>query len=126
MRSALLADLPVLGGLKLDCSRGIASAGEMEKLREFGRRHEELKKRIHSFRIPLPPWGVNVMRAVYISIPLLVGGWVMSWAQQRASVNVGQVRSCTAVLPPVGHRGRQAVAPRPGAGQPRVRPPAAR
>lgn len=59
----------------------------MEFLRQLGERHERLKKKIHSTRIPLSKNGQRVMAAVYFSIPVVAGYYVMQWAQRRADVN---------------------------------------
>lgn len=59
----------------------------MEFLRELGERHERLKKKIHSTRIPLSKNGQRVMAAVYFSIPVVAGYYIMQWAQGRADVN---------------------------------------
>lgn len=40
-------------------------------------KHERLKKRIHSFRIPLSPRGQAVMKVVYFSIPVIGGYFIM-------------------------------------------------
>lgn len=45
----------------------------MELLRELGRKHEALKQRIHSKRIPLSPRGVAIMKVVYVVTPVVVG-----------------------------------------------------
>jgi hypothetical protein len=59
----------------------------MEFLRSLGERHERLKKKIHSTRIPLSKNGQRFMAAVYFSIPVISGYYIMQWAQSRADVN---------------------------------------
>ena len=56
----------------------------MQFLRELGRRHGELKRRIHATRIPLGPKGQVVMGLVYFSIPCIGGYFIMDWATGRA------------------------------------------
>ena len=63
-------------------------------LRDLGERHERLKKKIHSTRIPLPKGGQRFMGVVYFSIPVIGGYFVMKWAQGRAERNFAvEVRS---------------------------------
>lgn len=50
----------------------------MDFLRELNRRHEALKHRIHSFRIPLSKTGQRIMGVVYFSIPVIAGYFIMS------------------------------------------------
>jgi hypothetical protein len=53
-------------------------------------RHEALKKRIHSFKIPLSkPW-INVMKVVYFSIPIIAGVIIMDKANKQAVENLEQ------------------------------------
>lgn len=59
----------------------------MEFLRSLGERHERLKKKIHSTRIPLSKNGQRFMAAVYFSIPVVSGYYIMQWAQGRADAN---------------------------------------
>lgn len=49
----------------------------MEFLKELSRRHEALKKRIHSFRIPLSPTGQRAMGFIYFCIPVVGGYFLM-------------------------------------------------
>ena len=56
----------------------------MELLREIGRRHEALKKRIHSTRIPLGPRGRFVMGTVYLITPVVAGYYIMQAAIEQA------------------------------------------
>jgi len=62
----------------------------MEFLRNFSQHHEDLKKRIHSFRIPLGPTGRRIMGVVYFSIPVVLGIQIMNWAQAQAIKNLGE------------------------------------
>lgn len=48
----------------------------MEWLRDIGRRHEAVKKKIHSFRYPLGPTGQFIMKIVYGCIPLVFGYYI--------------------------------------------------
>ena len=59
-----------------------------EWLQRLGQKHEDLKKRIHSFRMPLSPLGQRVMGLVYFSIPVVGGYFVMQMAIGRAEVNL--------------------------------------
>jgi hypothetical protein len=63
---------------------------KMDFLRSIPARHEALKKRIHAFKIILPPNGIKVMRMVYISIPLIGGYFIMQWAEGQADKNLGK------------------------------------
>ncbi|TMW63033.1 hypothetical protein Poli38472_005651 [Pythium oligandrum] len=56
-------------------------------LRQLGAAHERLKKRIHSFRIPLSKNGQRAMSVVYFSVPVIGGYFVMKWAERRADRN---------------------------------------
>lgn len=49
----------------------------MSFFEDFSAKHEQLKKRIHSFRIPLSPTGQRIMKVVYFSIPLISGYYIM-------------------------------------------------
>jgi hypothetical protein len=49
----------------------------MEFIAKIGQKHEELKKRIHAFRIPLSPRGQMVMKFVYFMCPLIGGYYLM-------------------------------------------------
>lgn len=50
--------------------------------------HEKLKKRIHSFRIPLSPTGQRIMGFVYFSIPIIIGYFIMDSANSQAKHNL--------------------------------------
>ncbi len=58
-------------------------------LEDFSRRHEELKRRIHAFRIPLSPMGIRVMKVVYFTIPIIGGYFLMEKVKERAEFNLG-------------------------------------
>jgi hypothetical protein len=60
--------------------------GIVDFFKDVSRRHEELKKRIHAFRIPLSPAGQRVMGLVYFSIPVIGGYYIMQ-------VRGGQLKS---------------------------------
>lgn len=49
----------------------------LQFLKDLNRRHEELKKRVHSFRIPLSPRGQKIMGFVYFCIPVISGYYIM-------------------------------------------------
>lgn len=51
--------------------------GIINYLKELNAKHERLKKRIHSFRIPLSPSGRRFMGLVYFSIPVILGYNIM-------------------------------------------------
>ncbi|KAG1701041.1 hypothetical protein DVH05_011284 [Phytophthora capsici] len=59
----------------------------MEFLRRLGERHEALKKKIHSTKIPLSKNGQRVMGLVYFTTPIIGGYYVMKWAESRADAN---------------------------------------
>lgn len=46
-------------------------------LKDLREKHENLKKRIHAFRLPLSPTGQKVMGFVYFTIPVIVGYYIM-------------------------------------------------
>ena len=56
---------------------------------EIFRRHEELKKRIHNFRIPLSPTGQRIMSLVYLSLPIIGGYLIMQQVQRQSEANIG-------------------------------------
>ncbi|KAG7398884.1 hypothetical protein PHYBOEH_010208 [Phytophthora boehmeriae] len=59
----------------------------MEFLRRLGARHEALKQKIHSTKIPLSKNGQRVMGVVYFTTPVIGGYYVMKWAERRADMN---------------------------------------
>ncbi|DBA00839.1 TPA: hypothetical protein N0F65_008482 [Lagenidium giganteum] len=67
---------------------------------DLSERHERLKKRIHSTRVPLSKNGQRLMSVVYFSVPIVCGYYIMNWAQRRAEHNfaleVG-ARACAAL-----------------------------
>jgi hypothetical protein len=68
--------------------------GTMEWLKstlwDIHERHEALKKRVHSFRIPLSPTGIRIAQCVYFSIPVIGGYYVMQWAIGKSHENIGR------------------------------------
>ncbi|RLN93647.1 hypothetical protein BBJ28_00004195 [Nothophytophthora sp. Chile5] len=60
---------------------------EMEFLRNLSERHEALKKRIHSTRIPLSKNGQRAMGVVYFVTPIVAGYYIMKWTERRAEAN---------------------------------------
>ena len=58
-------------------------------LRRLAERHNELKERIHRFRIPLGPKGRFMMGIVYCGTPLLIGYGAYHWSMGRAEKNLG-------------------------------------
>ena len=61
----------------------------MDFIRNLSERHERLKKRIHSFRLPLPAPLRAVMGAIYFSIPVIGGYYIMQAAIQQSEKNLG-------------------------------------
>ena len=59
----------------------------MDFIKDLSARHERLKKRIHSFRIPLGPFGQRVMGVVYFSIPLILGYYIMEATTNQSKKN---------------------------------------
>jgi hypothetical protein len=61
----------------------------------IGERHEQLKKKIHAFRIPLSPTGQKIMACVYFSIPVICGLFIMDYAigKSRPTVEKLEKRS---------------------------------
>lgn len=64
--------------------------GVADFLRDLNRRHEELKHRIHSFRMPLSPAGQRFMAFVYFCVPVVGGYFIMDWATSQAEKNLGK------------------------------------
>lgn len=75
-----------------------AKHNSMEALRDLGRRHAALKKKIHTTKFVLPPWGVKVAKVVYFVVPVVGGSYVMKLAIDRADTNLAQV-SCRTQTP---------------------------
>ena len=71
----------------------------MDFLRTLGEKHEALKNRIHSFRIPLSPAGQRVMLCVYFSAPIVAGYYIMQWTNGVAAKNIGDRGSALKNLP---------------------------
>lgn len=72
--------------------------GFVSRLQSFQASHNRFVKRIHTFRIPLPPWGVTVMKFVYFSTPVFAGYQAYlyalesseaKWASKRGVVGAG-------------------------------------
>jgi hypothetical protein len=61
----------------------------MDFLRNFSERHEALKKRIHSFRLPLSAPLRAVMGLIYFSIPVIGGYYIMQAAIGQSEKNLG-------------------------------------
>eukprot|EP01039_Chlorochromonas_danica_P002442 gene2442-2675_t len=59
----------------------------MSFFEDFSAKHEQLKKRIHSFRMPLSPTGQRIMKVVYFSIPLISGYYIMKAAKEESERN---------------------------------------
>ncbi|CEG45160.1 uncharacterized protein PHALS_01477 [Plasmopara halstedii] len=59
----------------------------MEFFRRLGERHEALKLKIHSTRIPLSKNGQRIMGVVYFTTPIVGGYYIMKWAEGRANAN---------------------------------------
>jgi hypothetical protein len=55
----------------------------------LGHSHNELKRRIHAFRIPLGPKGRFAMGCVYFSVPFILGYPVYRWSLAQAEKNIG-------------------------------------
>ncbi|KAF1783882.1 EF-Hand 1, calcium-binding site [Phytophthora cactorum] len=80
----------------------------MEFLRRLGERHEALKKKIHSTRIPLSKNGQRVMGLVYFTTPIIGGYYVMKWAERRADANFQRERRyCCTTIPCFGYSRRR-------------------
>jgi hypothetical protein len=61
-------------------------------LRNLMMRHQNLKERIHAYRLPLSPRGQLIMKCVYASIPLVGGYAVMQWAARKSEVNLAHLK----------------------------------
>lgn len=59
----------------------------MEFLRNLSARHEQLKKKIHSTRIPLSKRGQTAMGVVYFTVPIVCGYFIMKWTERKADEN---------------------------------------
>mmetsp|Transcript_24076 Transcript_24076/g.75795 ORF Transcript_24076/g.75795 Transcript_24076/m.75795 type:complete len:117 (-) Transcript_24076:330-680(-) len=64
--------------------------GFADMLRDLHRRHEELKYRIHNYRLPLSPAGQRFMGFVYFCIPVVGGYYLMQWALEKSEENIGK------------------------------------
>ena len=62
----------------------------VDMMRDLSRRHEELKYRIHNFRMPLSPAGQRFMAFVYFCVPIVGGYFIMDWATSQAEKNLGK------------------------------------
>mmetsp|Transcript_19541 Transcript_19541/g.28109 ORF Transcript_19541/g.28109 Transcript_19541/m.28109 type:complete len:94 (+) Transcript_19541:88-369(+) len=60
----------------------------IDLLQEIGRRHQRLKEKIHSTRIPLSPAGQKFMGFVYFCIPVLIGGCLWNWQSSISERNL--------------------------------------
>ena len=82
----------------------------MEALREIGRRHETLKKRIHNFRMPIKtPGGRLAVGCLYFFTPIIGGYFVMQEAISHTDENIGPQGELLRerVLPTQDHAKRQ-------------------
>ncbi len=61
----------------------------MELLRQVVDGHRRLKEKIHSTRIPLSPGGKRVAALVYMSLPLIGGYFIMTWAMAKSEAKWG-------------------------------------
>jgi hypothetical protein len=61
----------------------------MELVRQLVERHRRLKEKIHSTRIPLSPAGQRVAALVYMSLPLIGGFYIMTWAMAKSETKWG-------------------------------------
>ncbi len=61
----------------------------MENIR---RRHEELKHRVHNFRIPLAPRGQKLMAVVYFTIPVIVGYFIMQFTSSVSEQRINDIK----------------------------------
>ena len=74
---------------------------------DLAQRHQALKERIHSTRIPLSPRGVAVMKVVYVMTPVVAGMLFMEGIKRRC---VGHVVHASHVVPPPPWRHSPSVA----------------
>jgi|TARA_B110000208_G_C11342498_1_gene274314 hypothetical protein len=47
---------------------------------------------VHSFRVPLPRAGQNLMTVVYICAPVVAGYYIMEWTNKEASRNLPAIQ----------------------------------
>lgn len=47
---------------------------------------------VHSYRYPLPRWGVTAMKFVYFSIPVVGGYGVMKWCESISEQKWGNIK----------------------------------
>ena len=59
-------------------------------MEDIMKRHQELKERIHAFRIPLSPTGRRFMGFVYFTIPIISGYFLMQYVTSIAEKNLGE------------------------------------
>ena len=54
-------------------------------------KHEELKRRIHSFRLPIHNiYAFRAIQLLYFSIPVVGGIYIMDWAAKQSEKNIGK------------------------------------
>ena len=54
-------------------------------------KHEELKRRIHSFRLPIHnTYAFRAVQLFYFSIPIVGGIYIMDWAMRQSEENIGK------------------------------------
>ncbi|KAL7564180.1 hypothetical protein ACA910_021037 [Epithemia clementina (nom. ined.)] len=63
----------------------------LKLLVELHERHERLKRFVHEgLRYPLPPWGQNVMKGVYFTIPLIAAFYLLERTLKHIDENTRQ------------------------------------
>jgi hypothetical protein len=61
----------------------------MELVRQLVEGHRRLKEKIHGTRIPLSPRQQRVATLVYMSLPLVGGYFIMTWAMAKSEAKWG-------------------------------------
>ncbi len=64
------------------------------RLEELFAAHEDLKRRIHAFRVPIhSPTGRAAVGALYFATPCVAGWYIMQWSNGRRDANLGRDRA---------------------------------
>ena len=54
-------------------------------------KHEELKRRIHGFRVQIQNiFAFRAIQVLYFSLPIAGGICVMNWAERQSEINIGK------------------------------------
>ena len=63
----------------------------LKMLRNLFKKHKELKKRIHNFRIPLSSTGQKIVGVVYFTVPLIGGYYLFQYTNVKSEQKWGKI-----------------------------------